>query len=67
MVKEDEMKWLTWLTLVACLCCIPLTTSWADMEEIMVILTPQKPEYFGCGVANAGDLNGDGYQDLVVD
>jgi hypothetical protein len=66
MVKEDEMKWLTQLTLVACLCCIPLTASWADTKEIMAILASDTTEEFGHGVANARDLNGDGYDDLAV-
>jgi hypothetical protein len=61
------MKRLIGLIVVVGLSLVFWTASWADMEEIMVILTPQKPEYFGCGVANVGDLNGDGYQDLVVD
>jgi hypothetical protein len=66
MVKEDEMKWLTWLTLVACLCCIPLTATWADMEEIVTILASDVPEEFSSMVANARDVNGDGYHDLLI-
>jgi hypothetical protein len=66
MVKEDEMKWLTQLTLVACLCCIPLTASWADMEEEIAVLSGEAGEGFGHQVDNVGDVNGDGCDDLVV-
>jgi hypothetical protein len=42
------------------------TVSWADMEEIVTILTSDAPEEFGHTLANAGDVNGDGFDDLVV-
>jgi len=66
MVKEDEMKWLTWLTIVSCLYCIPLTASWADMEEVLSLLTVETESKLGHSVSNAGDVNGDGYDDLIV-
>jgi hypothetical protein len=60
------MKALIWLTVVFCISLAFWTTSWADMEEVMAILTTESYESFGCGVTNAGDLNRDGFDDLVV-
>ena len=60
------MKRLTWITLAFCLCFASWTASWADWEELMATLTSDAPEGFGHAVDNAGDVNGDGFQDLVV-
>jgi hypothetical protein len=32
----------------------------------VVLFGEQKEEYLGCSVASAGDLNGDGYDDLII-
>jgi hypothetical protein len=42
------------------------TASWADMEELLAILASDVPEDFGSMVANARDVNGDGYHDLLI-
>jgi hypothetical protein len=55
-----------WLTVILGLGLASWTASLADMEKVVAILASDTPEEFGHTLANAGDVNGDGYEDLVV-
>jgi hypothetical protein len=43
-----------------------INTGGQMFKEPDVVLTVQQPEFFGCSVAAAGDVNNDGYDDVIV-
>lgn len=45
---------------------IILGNSTLDLNEIILLLGEESTDFFGCSVSSAGDLNGDGFSDVIV-